>query len=40
MSIRPYKYIYVYLISMNIFERLTQFNLEIYEVGHQESLKE
>jgi hypothetical protein len=29
---------YIYLISIDIFKRLSQLDLEIYEVGHQERL--
>jgi hypothetical protein len=32
----PYEHTYVHPISMSIFKRLTQFDLEIYKVGHQE----
>jgi hypothetical protein len=27
---------YIYPISMNTFERLSRFNLKIYDIGHQE----
>jgi hypothetical protein len=33
-----YKYMHAYLIYMNTSERLSRFNLKIYEVGHQERL--
>jgi hypothetical protein len=36
MSIYFYKYMYIYLTSMNISERLSRFDFEIHEVGHQE----
>jgi hypothetical protein len=35
MSIHPYEYIRIYLITMNISERLSRLDLEIYEVNHQ-----
>jgi hypothetical protein len=38
MSIYFYKYMYIYPISMNISERLSRFDFEIHEVGHQERL--
>jgi hypothetical protein len=38
MSIYFYKYMYIYLTSMNISERLSRFDFEIHEVGHQERL--
>jgi hypothetical protein len=31
-----YKYIHTHIIYMNTSERLSQFNLKIYEVGHYE----
>jgi hypothetical protein len=34
----PYKYIYVHSILMNIFKRLSRFDIEIHEVGHQKRL--
>jgi hypothetical protein len=38
MSTQPYEYTHAHPTSMNTSERLSQFNLEIYEVGHQERL--
>jgi hypothetical protein len=38
MNIYPYKYTYAHSSPINIFERLNRFNLQIYEVGHQERL--
>jgi hypothetical protein len=38
MSTHPYEYTYTYPTPTNTFERLSQFNLEIHEVGHQECL--
>jgi hypothetical protein len=38
MSIHFYKHMHVHPISMNISERLSQLDLEIYEVGHQECI--
>jgi hypothetical protein len=34
----PYEYMYVHLTSISTFTRLTQFDLKIHEVGHQECL--
>jgi hypothetical protein len=34
MNIQSYEYMHVHHISMSIFERLSQFDFEIYEVGH------
>jgi hypothetical protein len=34
----PYKYMYVYPILMNTFKRLSRFDIEIHEVGHQKRL--
>jgi hypothetical protein len=38
MSTHPYEHMYVHPISMSTSERLSQFDLEIHEVGHQECL--
>jgi hypothetical protein len=38
IHIQSYKYTYAYSTSMIIFERLNRFDLEIYEVGHQDCL--
>jgi hypothetical protein len=39
MSINPINICtYIHIISISIFERLNRFDLEIYEVGHQECL--
>jgi hypothetical protein len=38
MSTYPYEHIHTYSILMNIFERLSRFDLEIHKVGHQERL--
>jgi hypothetical protein len=38
MSTHLYKYTHVHSTSMSTSERLTQLDLEIYEVGHQEQL--
>jgi hypothetical protein len=34
MNTHPYKNMYVYPISMSTSEKLSRFDLEIYEVGH------
>jgi hypothetical protein len=36
MNTHPYKYMYIHSTSMSTYERLSQLDLEIYEVGHQE----
>jgi hypothetical protein len=38
MSIYLYKYIYVYHIFMSTSERLSRFDLKIYDVSHQERI--
>jgi hypothetical protein len=38
ISIHSYKYTYTHSIPINISERVSQFDLEIYEVDHQERL--
>jgi hypothetical protein len=38
MNTQPYEYTHAHHISMSIFERLSQFYLEIYEVGQQKCL--
>jgi hypothetical protein len=38
MSTHPYKYTYTQIIHMSIFKRLSRFDIEIHEVGHQERL--
>jgi hypothetical protein len=38
MSIYPYQYMYAHLILMSTSEKLSQLDLEIHEVGHQERL--
>jgi hypothetical protein len=38
MSIHSYEHIYAHPTPMNISERLSWLNLEIYEVDHQERL--
>jgi hypothetical protein len=34
MIVYPYEHMYAHPIPMSIYERLSQFDLEIYEVGH------
>jgi hypothetical protein len=36
MNTHSYKYTYVYSTPMNNSERLSRFDLKIYEVGHQD----
>jgi hypothetical protein len=36
IQLHLYEYIHIYPMSMNIFKRLDQLNLEIYEIDHQE----
>jgi hypothetical protein len=38
MNTHLYKHMYAHPILMSISERLSQFDLEIYEFGHQERL--
>jgi hypothetical protein len=38
MSTHTYKYTHVHPTPMSTSERLSQFDLEIYEVGHQECI--
>jgi hypothetical protein len=38
MSTHPYKYTYAHPIYMSTSKRLGQFDLEIYEIDHQECL--
>jgi hypothetical protein len=37
-STHPYEHTHAYLTSMITFERLSQLDLEIYELGHQKRL--
>jgi hypothetical protein len=38
MGTHPYKNMYAHPISMSTSEKLSRFDFEIYEVGHQECL--
>jgi hypothetical protein len=38
MSTHPYEYTHIYSIPINTSERLSWFDLEIYEFDHQECL--
>jgi hypothetical protein len=38
MSTHPYEYMHAQLTPMSTSERLSRFDFEIYEVGHQERL--
>jgi hypothetical protein len=38
MSTYPYEHTHTYPTPMSTSERLSQFDLEIYEVGHQEHI--
>jgi hypothetical protein len=38
MSTHPYEHTYVHSTPMSTSERLSRFDLEIHEVGHQERL--
>jgi hypothetical protein len=38
MSTQLYEHMHVHPIPMSTFKRLSQLNLEIYEVGHQERI--
>jgi hypothetical protein len=38
MSNHLYEYMYIHLITMNTFERLSRFDLKTHEAGHQERI--
>jgi hypothetical protein len=38
MSTQPYKYTHAHPTPISTFKRLSQLDLEIYEVGHQERI--
>jgi hypothetical protein len=38
MNIHLYEHTYIHSTHMNVFERLSRLDLDIYEVGHQERI--